>query len=96
MTLARLLVAALAVSLNIHAAPASELEQTGSIHEYTDIDRAPESPSGVPVAAATPANGESAPVALPKLTVTSAEPVPKPLPPLKPLPKWDPRVCIGC
>ncbi|MBE7196517.1 hypothetical protein ACLBX9_07320 [Methylobacterium sp. A49B] len=95
MTVARLLAAALAVSLSILAARASELEQAGTIDQPADMERMLEAPT-LPAPATKPASEDSAPVALPKLSVTTIEPVPKPLPPLKPLPKWDPHVCIGC
>ncbi|MBE7201443.1 MAG: hypothetical protein INR70_27075 [Parafilimonas terrae] len=96
MTVARLLAAALAISLSILAARASELEQTGAIDRHADMEQTLEASSDVPAPVTKPANEESTPVALPKLSVTTVEPVLKPLPPLKPLPKWDPHVCIGC
>lgn len=42
-------------------------------------------------------NDGIAQVVLPEVSVTATPTrVWKSLPPLKPLPKWDPRVCIGC
>lgn len=35
-------------------------------------------------------------VTLPEQSVTAPPPPVRAPPPLKPLPKWDPHVCIGC
>lgn len=95
MTAIRLVVASLAVFLSLGTAYAADPEQTGS------IDRTPE------VGLSTNAflditdpiiieSGKTTSVILPELSVTSYTLAPRPLPPLKPLPKWDPHVCIGC
>ncbi|MCJ2144233.1 hypothetical protein [Methylobacterium sp. E-066] len=78
-----------AVALSLGTAHALEPDPTGS------IDRP---------AATEPVQGEAAgvdgktiaAVTLPEQSVTTTDPAPRSLPPLKPLPKWDPRVCTGC
>jgi|GEM_PF-2957955 len=82
----RLIIAAIAASLSFCAAHASDPEQTGSIDTSTSLAAEPISAVG----------RETAVVTLPEQTVTASAPVVRPLPPLKPLPKWDPHVCIGC
>lgn len=82
----RLIIAAIAVSLSFGAAQAYDPEQTGSIETAPSLAAEPISAVG----------RETAVVTLPEQTVTASAPVIRPLPPLKPLPKWDPHVCIGC
>ncbi|MCJ2086385.1 hypothetical protein MKK88_10325 [Methylobacterium sp. E-005] len=82
----RLIIVTIAVSLSCGAARASDPEQTGSINSS-------------PVIAAEPVSAvgrDTAVVNLPEQTVTADARAFKPLLPLKPLPKWDPHVCIGC
>ncbi|MCJ2068396.1 hypothetical protein MKK75_06155 [Methylobacterium sp. J-030] len=86
MNTTRLIIATIAVSLSFGAAQASDPEQTGSIGASPAM--AAESVSSV--------GRDTAVVTLPEQTVTADAQVFKPLPPLKPLPKWDPHVCIGC
>ncbi|MCJ2056796.1 hypothetical protein MKL09_09530 [Methylobacterium sp. J-048] len=89
MTVIRLIVAGLAVSLSLGDARAVDRDLTGS------IDR-PAAAEPVQDATALAANERTVAVTLPEQSVTTSAPVQKILPPLKPLPKWDPRVCIGC
>ncbi|MHB2208295.1 hypothetical protein [Methylobacterium sp. CM6257] len=79
--------AGLVLTLSLGAARASDdRERTGS------IDASPT----VTADSARNAAGETASVILPEQSVTAPAPAFRPLPPLKPLPKWDPHVCIGC
>lgn len=96
MKTARVAIAAFAVSLSLNAAEASDPENTGSIAKYETVEIA------LGASIANPNNSSlqnvgTAQVVLPEVSVT-ARPTSmwKSLPPLKPLPKWDPRVCIGC
>ncbi|GLI96155.1 hypothetical protein [Methylocystis echinoides] len=96
MNTARLAIAAFAVSLSLNAAEASDPENTSSIAQSETVEIAlgasignPNKKSGL--------EDSTASVVLPKVSVTAAPTrTLKSLPPLEPLPKWDPRVCVGC
>ncbi|SFM56705.1 hypothetical protein [Methylobacterium pseudosasicola] len=78
-----------AVALSLGAAHAVEPDPTGSIDGPAAAEPVQGAEAGV--------DGEAiAAVTLPEQSVTTTAPAPASLPPLKPLPKWDPRVCIGC
>ena len=91
----RLLAVGLVLVLGLNGADAADPEQTGSIDRSPNADLAlnasPEAADPIAIEA-----GSSASVILPELSVTSYASALRPLPPLKPLPKWDPHVCIGC
>ncbi|CAM2915989.1 MULTISPECIES: hypothetical protein [Methylobacterium] len=89
MTVIRLVAAGLAVSLSLGSARAVDRDLTGSIARPAGGEPAQD------IAVAAP-DGRTTAVVLPKQSVTISAPVQRVLPPLKPLPKWDPRVCIGC
>ncbi|MCJ2118512.1 hypothetical protein MKK65_18410 [Methylobacterium sp. J-001] len=88
MIVIRLIAAGLAVALSLNAARAMDGYLTGSIAR-------PATAESVQDVAAL-ADARPAAVTLPEQSVTTTNPAPKALPPLKPLPKWDPRVCVGC
>ena len=89
MIVIRLIAAGLAVALSLGAAHAVEPDPILSIDGPAAVEPAQDAAAGI--------EGEKiAAVTLPEQSVTTTTPAPKPLPPLKPLPKWDPRVCIGC
>jgi hypothetical protein len=88
MTVIRFLVAGLVVTLSLGAARAVDRDPADGL----DRPAAVESVQDAAIIADTARN---AAVTLPEQSVTTTV-APKPLPPLKPLPKWDPRVCIGC
>jgi hypothetical protein len=95
MILIRLAAAGLAVGLHLAPATAWAIDPaaTGSIDRSPGLAIAPDAPAG----SRRPGSAEiaaAAAVTLPEQSVTAA--APKPLPPLKPLPKWDPGVCTGC
>ena len=96
MNTVRLAIAAFAVSLSLTAARASDPEHTGSIDQSAAVGIALGTSTGNLYSNSAPEES-TASVVLPEVSVTAA-PVPalKSLPPLKPLPKWDPHVCIGC
>lgn len=85
----RALAAGLAAWLSLGAALAVDRDLTGSIDRPAAIEPAPD-------AAALAAAAKALAVTLPEQSVTTSVTVQRALPPLKPLPKWDPRVCIGC
>ncbi|TXN54472.1 hypothetical protein FV228_27505 [Methylobacterium sp. WL18] len=89
MTVIRLVAAGLAVSLSLGSARAVDRDLTGSIARPAGGEPAQD------IAVAAP-DGRTTAVVLPKQSVTISAPVQRVLPPLKPLPKWNPRVCIGC
>lgn len=91
----RLLVASLAVSLNLGVAQAADPERTGSTDLMLDAHLALHARSVITDPTLTEP-GRTTSVILPELSVTSYVLASRPLPPLKPLPKWDPHVCIGC
>ncbi|WP_267361667.1 MULTISPECIES: hypothetical protein [unclassified Methylobacterium] len=86
MTFIRLGVTSLAFAVSLGAAHASNPEQTGSIDMPPAVAAEPSGPIG--------RNGTA--VTLPEQSVIADGRAIKSLPPLKPLPKWDPHVCIGC
>jgi hypothetical protein len=88
MIIIRLLVAGLAVALSLGAARAVDRDPTGGIAPPAAVEP-------VQDAAIVGDTARNLAVTLPEQSVTTTA-APKPLPPLKPLPKWDPRVCIGC
>ena len=89
MIVIRLIAAGLAVALSLNAARAMDGDLTGSIAR-------PATAETVQDIAALATDARPAAVTLPEQSVTTTNPAPKALPPLKPLPKWDPRVCVGC
>lgn len=89
----RFFAAGLAVCFCLNVARASDPEQTGSIDRPLTTGMALNVTSTDPAVAG---DGKAMAVILPELSVTDYAPVHRPLPRLKPLPKWDPHVCIGC
>lgn len=92
----RVAIAAFAVSLSLNAAEASDPENTGSIAQSETVEIALGASIANPDNSSVQ-NDSTAQVVLPEVSVTATPTrMWKSLPPLKPLPKWDPRVCIGC
>ncbi|MHC2106337.1 MULTISPECIES: hypothetical protein [unclassified Methylobacterium] len=89
MTVIRLVAAGLAVSLSLGSARAVDRDLTGSIARPDAGEPAQD------IVVAAP-DERTTVVVLPQQSVTTSAPLQRVLPPLKPLPKWDPRVCIGC
>lgn len=95
MTISRLFAATLVVSLCPGAARAFDPERTSGIDREAGLQLAKGAWNGRLKRGAA-AGEKAAKVDLPQLSVTSATPELRFLPSLKPLPKWDPRICIGC